>query len=321
MVQLGVTCGGVWWPPECFQAVEELGFDAIWTGEHIVFHRPILDAVPVLTGIAAITKRIRVGPAAIMLPLRHPTMLAKELATLDIISGGRLTLVAGVGGDYPKEFEALDIPLERRGRRTSETIDIMRKYWTEERFSYDGEIFQLDDVWMNPKPVQPGGPPIWLAGRSNAAIARAARQGDGYMPYMYTAARCRDAFAEVRAKAEELEVDLRPGFTWSTFVYVSMNDSAERARELGIRDLSWRYGKDFTPWIDKYCVHGTPDMCVAQLREFVDAGVEHLALGMIHEESIALDTAPSLELSAATLETIERFGNDLVPALKKPVRA
>ena len=178
MAKVGITCGGVWWPPEYFQAVEELGFDSIWTGEHIVFHRPILDAVPVLAGIAAVTNRISVGPAAILTPLRNPTMLAKELATLDIMSGGRLIVVAGVGGDFEKEFEAAGVPMAGRGRRTSETIEIMRKYWTEDSFSYAGTVFELDDVWLTPKPVQPGGPPIWLAGRS-AACDRARRRARG----------------------------------------------------------------------------------------------------------------------------------------------
>ena len=319
MVKVGITCGGVWWPPEYFQAVEELGFDSIWTGEHIVFHRPILDAAPVLAGIAAVTSHILLGPAAILTPLRNPTMLAKELATIDVMSGGRLIVVAGAGGDYAKEFEACGVPMEARGRRTSEMIEIMRKYWTGQHFSYSGKTFELDDVWLTPQPVQEGGPPIWLAGRTDAAISRAARLGDGYMPYMYTAARCRDAFDEVRAKAAALGVELSPRFTWSAFVYVSMHDSADRARELGIRDLSWRYGKDFTPWIDKYCVYGTPDSCAEQLREFVDAGVEHLALGMIHEESIALDPAPPRHASGATLATIERYARELLPALQSPV--
>ena len=245
-------------------------------------------------------------------------MLAKELATLDLISGGRLIVVAGVGGDYPKEFEAAGVPMAGRGSRTSETIEIMRRYWTEDTFSYSGTTFELDEVWLTPKPVQPGGPPIWLAGRTEAAIERAAALGDGYMPYMYTAARCRAAFDEVRAKADTLGVALSPRFTESAFVYVSMDDSPDRARELGIRDLSWRYGKDFTPWIDKYCVHGTPETCVEHLREFVDVGIEHLALGMIHDESIALDPAPSRAASKGTLDTIERYARELLPALQSP---
>jgi probable F420-dependent oxidoreductase len=320
-VRVGVTCGGVWWPNEYFQAVEELGFDTLWTGEHIVFHRPILDAIPVLAAAAAVTERIAIGPAAILVTLRHPTMLAKELATIDRISGGRLVVVAGVGGDYPKEFEACGVPMARRGRRTDETIELMRKYWTEDRFSYDGEIFQLEDVWMEPKPIRPGGPPIWLAGRSAAAIARAARLGDGYMPYMYTAQRCRSAFDEVQAAAQELGIELRPDFTWSAFVYVSMHHDRERARELAIKDLSWRYGKDFAPWIDKYCVHGTPDECAARLREFVALGVDDLALGMIHEQSVSLETTPTKEQSGAAIDAIERFGTELLPELKTVLRA
>ena len=321
MAKVGITCGGVWWPPEYFQAVEELGFDSIWTGEHIVFHRPILDAVPVLAGIAAVTKRIALGPAAILTPLRNPTMLAKELATLDIMSGGRLIVVAGVGGDFEKEFEAAGVPMAGRGRRTSETIEIMRKYWTEDRFSYAGTVFELDDVWLTPKPVQPGGPPIWLAGRSAPAIERAAVLGDGYMPYMYTAERCRSAFEEVREKAGALGVELSPRFVESAFVYVSMHDSPEQARELGIRDLSWRYGKDFTPWIDKYCVHGTPDTCIAQLREFVDVGIEHLALGMIHEESIALDPAPARSSIAGNARDDRAVRAGVAAGLAEPRRS
>jgi probable F420-dependent oxidoreductase len=315
-MEIGVTCGGVWWPGECFQAIDELGFDMLWTGEHIVFHRPILDATSLLAGVAAITRRVRIGPAAIMVPLRHPTMLAKELTTIDRISDGRLVLVAGVGGDYPKEFEACGVPMARRGKRTTETIELLRHYWEPGRFSYDGDVYQLDDVWMEPKPRQAGGPPIWLAGRSDAAIARAARLGDGYMPYMYTPERCREAFDQVRAKADELGVELRPGFRWSVFVYVSMHDDPAKARELGIRDLSWRYGKDFEPWIDKYCVHGTPETCAAKLREYGEVGVTNLALGMIHEESVAVETNPTSEQAQVALRTIEKYGTELLPALR-----
>ena len=315
MMEVGVTCGGVWWPTEAFQAVEEVGFDTIWTGEHIVFHRPILDATPLLAAVAAVTRRVRIGPAAILVPLRNPTILAKELATIDIISGGRLTVVAGVGGDYPKEFEACEVPMTERGRRTSESIEIMRRYWSGEHFSYEGKIHRLDDVWMDPVPVQPGGPPIWLAGRTDAAMRRAARLGDGFMPYMYTPERCREAFEQIKANAVQ-SGGLRDGFVRSCFAYVSLDDDPAKARELAIRDLSWRYGKDFEPWIDKYCVHGNAETCATRLREFAAIGVQHLALGMIHSDSVALDSSPSLAASEATLDAIERFGRQLLPALR-----
>jgi probable F420-dependent oxidoreductase len=317
MLTLGIHCGGVWWPVDCYQAAEESGFDYIWTSEHIVFHRPILDVVPVMAGIALSTKRVRIGCAAIIASLRNPTILAKELTTVDIMSGGRLTVVAGVGGDYPKELEACGVSMRDRGQRMTETLEIMRRYWSGEHFSYHGRIFQLEDVWMQPRPVQPEGPPVWLAGRADAAMERAARLGDGFMPYLYTAMRCREAFDGLRAKAHHLGLSFRPGFTWATHVYVSMQATTERARELAFQDLSWRYGDSFIPYIDKYCIYGTPDDCARQLMEFVDAGVEHLSIAMIHEDSFSTNQAPSLSSSRGILRTIEHYATELVPVLKQ----
>src|SRR5438128_832735 len=172
MASAGLTCGGSWWGRETYLGIERLGFDSLWTGEHIVYHRPILDAVPVVAALAALTTTIRIGPAAILVPLRHPTLLAKELASIDVISGGRLIVTAAAGGDYPKEFEACEIPISERGRRTTEALEMMRRYWSGERFSYQGRHFHAEDVWLDPPPA--AAPPIWVAGRSGAALERAA---------------------------------------------------------------------------------------------------------------------------------------------------
>ena len=113
--KVGVTCGGDLWQPEDVRAVEELGFDSFWTGEHIVYHRPILEAATVLTYAATLTSRIKIGPATLILPLRHPTIVAKQFSCLDVISKGRVRLTVGVGGDYPREFAACGIPMKERG--------------------------------------------------------------------------------------------------------------------------------------------------------------------------------------------------------------
>jgi probable F420-dependent oxidoreductase len=304
MIKVGITCGGVWWETETFREAERLGFDSIWTGEHIVFHRPILDAVPVIAGLAALTSRVEIGPAAIILPLRHPTMLAKELASVDIMSGGRLIVTAGVGGDYPKEFEACGVPHRQRGLRTTEMIEIMRRYWTEDRFSYDGKIFQLEDVWMEPKPVSPGGPRIWMAGRSDAAIERAARLGDGYMPYMFTPDLCADSMRRIQTAADRLGGPLRPGFELSAFIYVSLHDDPAFARRLAVEDLGWRYNQPFDRLVERYCVYGTRDQVVEGLQAFVEAGVNHLVLAMVHEEGRAH-------------ETVVRYGEELLPRIRE----
>lgn len=304
MTAVGITCGGVWWERETFREIERLGFDSIWTGEHIVFHRPILDALPVVAGLAAITDSVDIGPAAIMAPLRHPTLLAKELASIDIMSGGRLVVTVGVGGDYPKEFEACGVPHRRRGRRTTELVEIMRKYWTEDRFSYHGEIFQLDDVWMDPKPVSPGGPRIWMAGRSEAAIERAVRLGDGYMPYMYTPEQCAESMQRIHDASERLGQPLRPGFTLSAFIYVSMQDDRDYARRLAVEDLGWRYNQPFDRIVEKYCVYGTPREVLDGLRAYAEAGVTHFVLAPVHEEG-------------RHHETVVRYGKELLPGMRE----
>mgnify|MGYP002700806487 FL=1 len=182
-VQVGFHIDGDVWEPEQLTRVEDLGFDIMTTGEHIIFFRPILDVVTVLAHAAAVTKRIKLVPSTIILPLRHPTIMAKELTSLDILSKGRLIASIGIGGDYPREFQACGVPIKERGARANEGIEIMRKYWSGERFDYNGKIFQLEDVDMLPPPVQPGGPQLWVFGRSEAAMRRAARLGDGWQPY------------------------------------------------------------------------------------------------------------------------------------------
>lgn len=301
--KFGVSCGGDLWQPEDIRAVEELGLDSFWTGEHIVYHRPIQEAVTTLTYAAALTSRIKIGPATLLLPLRHPTIMAKQLSCLDVLSNGRLLLTVGVGGDYPREFEACGVPIKERGRRVTEAIEIMRKYWTGERFDYDGKIFQLKDVDMLPTPVQLDGPPIWVSGRQDAPMKRAARLGDGWHPYMYTAKRCRESFLQVKEFAEEAGRTLPKDYVFAVFVYVALHDDVDEARRRGIEELSYRYEQDFTELVEKYCAFGPPERVVDFLAPYVEAGVNYFILAPImppgerraHLERIAGEVLPSLE--------------------------
>src|SRR5262249_20874827 len=145
---------------------EELGFDALWIGEHIAFHMPTFDALTAMAAVAARTTTIGIGTSAVLLPLRSAAALAKAASTLDVISQGRLRLGVGVGGEFPKEFEAVGVPLRERGPRADEAIAILRALWAPGAASYQGRFVQFADVRMEPKPVQPGGPPILVGGRS-----------------------------------------------------------------------------------------------------------------------------------------------------------
>ena len=141
--------------------IEELGYDSVWTSEHVFFYFPTFDALTTLAAVAALTSRIRLGTAVLLLPLRPAALAAKEITSVDVISGGRLTLGIGVGGEYPKEFAAVGVPLGERGARANEAIRVMKLLFTEDNVSFQGRFTRLDGVTLMPKPVQPGGPPIW----------------------------------------------------------------------------------------------------------------------------------------------------------------
>ena len=298
----GVTCGGDLWPADDIRAVEELGYDGFFTGEHIVYHRPILEAVTTLAFAAAVTSRIRIGPATLLLPLRHPTIVAKEFSCLDVLSGGRAVLTVGVGGDYPREFESCGVPLRERGRRATEALEIIRKYWSGERFDHAGDIFRLRDVDMLPTPVQPGGIPIWVSGRREGPMRRAARLGDGWHPYMYTAERCRISFQQVKEYAAQAGRTLPGDYVWAVFVYTALDDDAAEARRRAVHEMSYRYDQDFDELVDKYCAYGPPGRLIDYLAPYVEAGVNTFILAPVmppehrrrHLERLAAEVLPAL---------------------------
>ena len=256
----------------------------------------------VLTYAASVTSRIKVGPATLILPLRHPTILAKQLSSMDVLSNGRVVLTIGVGGDYPREFAACEVPMSERGVRATESIEILRKYWSGERFDYDGKIFKLKDVDMLPKPVQPGGIPIWVSGRQDGPMRRAATLGDGWHPYMYTAARCKESFHRVKEMAAEAGRTLPKDYIFACFIYTSLHDDVALARERGVAEMTYRYDQDFSPLVDKYCAYGPPAKIIDYLSEYIEAGVNYFILAPImapkerreHLDRMARDVLPTL---------------------------
>ncbi len=300
--KFGVSNGGHHWPAADIRALEELGFDSFWAGEHIVYHRPMLDAVTPLAYAAAVTSRIKIGPATLLLPLRHPTLVAKEFSCLDVLSGGRIILTVGVGGDYAREFAACNVALNERGQRATEAIEIIRKYWAGGRFDYSGKIFNLRDVDMLPLPVQPGGPPIWVSGRQEGPMRRAATLGDGWNPYMYSPERCRASFSQIKSMARDAGRTLAGDYVWACFVFVSVDDDVATARRLAIEDMSARYDQDFAGLVDKYCAHGPPGRVAEHLARYVEAGVNYFILAPVmppdrrrdHLERIATEVLPAV---------------------------
>ena len=172
-------------------AAEQLGYESVWTGEHVVVvdpqrapspippKAPLLDTIASLTFAAAKTERIKIGSGIILLPQRDPVVLAKELASVDVLSKGRLLFGLGVGY-VPGEFEALGIPFEERGARTTEHINVLKTLWTEEQPSFDGKFTQFSGIQSRPQPTQKPHPPIIVGGNSAPAFRRAVSQCNGW---------------------------------------------------------------------------------------------------------------------------------------------
>ena len=155
------------------------GYDAIWTGDHVAFAVPVLDPLLQLAQLAAFAPGLTVGTSVYLLPLRHPVLVAKQIATLDHLTGGRLIFGAGAGW-MKEEFEALNVPFANHGPRMAEYLEVIRRCWTEDDPSFDGRYYKLGDVGFYPKPVQKPHPPIWVGGFADGALRRVARYGDAW---------------------------------------------------------------------------------------------------------------------------------------------
>ena len=281
------------------RAVERAGYDSVWTGDHVSFHNSLYESLTLLASYAAITSRIKLGTGVYLLALRAPAIAAKITATLDVLSGGRLIFGVGVGGENPKEFEVTGSPHKERGARVTEAIDVVRRLWQDTPASFDGRFTKFTDVSIDPKPVQKPGPPIWIGGRSDAALARAGRQGDGWISYVVQASRFKESLDKIRGAAAAAGRSLE-GFVPAHLAFITMGKDYETARATWVRLLSKQYAQDFAPLAGKYGIIGTPAQCAEQLQPFVEAGCRYFVMNSVvdvaeeqsHLETIAAEIVP-----------------------------
>jgi probable F420-dependent oxidoreductase len=257
------------------ETFEALPVDSLWVGGHVASTNPSPEAMVQLAQLAALTSRVRIGTSILLLPLYPPAIVAKQIADLDRATGGRVTLGVGVGGEYPQEFRACQIPVSERGARTDEAIPLLRRLWSGAEQSHAGRYYSMEEVRIHPAPVQPNGPPIIVAGRKERAMQRAVALGDGWMPYLYSARRYADSVQTIRSLADESGRDLSD-FEWFAFVFVNVDDDAELAKEEAAEFLGGNYSQDFHSMLARIAVAGSPDDVVSGLAEFVRAGATHL---------------------------------------------
>jgi alkanesulfonate monooxygenase SsuD/methylene tetrahydromethanopterin reductase-like flavin-dependent oxidoreductase (luciferase family) len=166
---------------EQVRAARDSGFSSLWVPHHYLTQpMQMLSPIPMLAHLLRDAEGMTIGTNILVMPLLHPVHVAEEAVTLDLLSGGRYVLGIGVG--YREaEFQTFNVPLKERAQRMHESIEIMRRLWTGDRITYKGKIFQIDDLGIGLKPLQQGGPPIWLAAVVDAAVKRAALMGDAWL--------------------------------------------------------------------------------------------------------------------------------------------
>ena len=246
--------------PKLFEVLvrtaDEVGIESLWTVEHVVVpvgyespypysadgkmpgnneRIPIPDPIVPLAYAAAITKQIKLGTGILILPQRHPVYVAKEMATLDVLSGGRALLGIGIGW-LEEEFEVVGVPFRERAARTEESVQALRSLWAKEPSRFDGRFYRWGAVESYPKPVSPRGVPVIVGGHVEGAARRAARIGDGFFPargeldlLAKLFAAMRDECGKVGRRPEEIEL--------TTGMGAQDRDSMRRYEDLGVSRL------------------------------------------------------------------------------------
>jgi len=261
---------------------EELPFTSAWCIEQVIGTAPVLESVATLAYAAAITRRLRLGIAVLIIPQRNPIDLAKSLSSVDVLSNGRL--IVGVGlGHGARLYPAYGLQQEGRVTRFRENLEIMKQLWREERATLNGRFSQLDRIPMEPKPVQKPHPPIWFGGRAPAVLRRAVELGNGYIGAGSTPT---DVFLEDIKQ-------LPPDFPKAKRLYVAVGEELGQLRNW----FGAFYGKP--EMADQVAVWGSPERIAGEIRRLQAAGLNHLLLNPVFDEE----------------NQIERLSNDVLRRL------
>jgi alkanesulfonate monooxygenase SsuD/methylene tetrahydromethanopterin reductase-like flavin-dependent oxidoreductase (luciferase family) len=250
---------------------EQAGFDLVTAGEHVFFHGPVSNAFITLAAAASVTERVRLVSSLTVLPVYPMALAAKMAATLDQVSHGRFELGVGVGGEYPPEFAAAGASVAGRGARTDEALDVLVRLLSGETVTARGEFGVLDGLRLDPPPVQRPRVPLWVGGRQRAAMRRAGRFADVWMPYMVSPESFARSLAAVHAYAQDFERDAG-ALAGALFIWGCVDPDPRRARREAVETVSRVYHQDFSPLADRYLLHGDPDQVTARLSEYAEAG-------------------------------------------------
>jgi len=283
--------------------MEQLGFDSLWVWDHVLLgvepNFPIIEALTLLTAIAARTKKIKLGTGVLVLPLRNPVLLAKQLSSMDLLSEGRL-IMGLASGWYKREFDAVGVPFEQRGKIMDENLEILTRFWTEPMVKGQYAYHKIPAGVMYPKPVQKPRPPILIGGYVDRVLKRAAVSGDGWLTYFYTPESFARSWAKIRDFAKEAGKDPDHLLNGAQLpIRIGKSRAAVESEMMEWLGKEW----DYAAWSESTkdsAVMGTVDECVEQLKAHLAVGVQKLIFVPYRYE----------------MEQIEIIAREIIPRLK-----
>ena len=306
-VRIGIAMGG--WPfpepdPQMLweytDRMESLDIDSIWFTDRIVSPLLSLETVVAMSFIASRTTKLKFGTSVIALPLRNPTILAKELATIDFLSEGRCLPAVGLGTEDETEYEACGTSKRVRVSRTEEAVEVMRLLWSQDEVSYQGKHFTLSGVTVQPKPVQNSLPPIWFGGRSEPALKRTAKLGDGWLVSQAPPEEVADSIPKIKEMALQYDNHIEDDHYGAIFSYCfadTPREAEQMAEPYNLRrrsDVPMRNMNAFGP----------PEVLSNLIDKYIEAGAT----------KFALRPACPPEM---THQQMEMLGNHIIPRYHK----
>jgi alkanesulfonate monooxygenase len=259
--------------------MEALGFDSLWVWDHILLgvdpHFPIIDSLSLLTAVGARTKKIKLGTGILVLPLRNPVLLAKQLSSMDLLTQGRL-LLGMASGWYKREFDSVGVPFEKRGKIMDESLAIMSRLWTEDLVAWESPPYHMKAGVMFPKPQQRPRPPILIGGYVDRVLKRAAVAADGWLTYFYTPASFTKSWKKVCDFAAEAGKDPATLLNANQLpIMVGNSRAAVEGPMMEWLSKEW----DYASWSESTkdsAIMGTVDECLAQLKAHLSVGVQKI---------------------------------------------
>jgi probable F420-dependent oxidoreductase len=263
------TSDGFWrWVDLC----EQGGLDSIWQTDRIVSRTPILECMTTLAAIAGRTRRIKFGVNVVSVALREPVLLARQCATIDVLSGGRLLPGFGIGSPRGAEWAAMHIDTSTRGRKTDEALAIIRRLWAGEALDFDGRHFKLTNASIAPLPVQPD-LPMWIGGSSDAAIKRTARVGTGWQAGPETPAAVAEVIAGIKAALLETGRTIDEDHYGAAFAFRFGGPDDQGVAKV-MEQYRARTGRD----PNALFAIGDADMILQRLSDYIEAGASKFIL-------------------------------------------